>query len=163
LTRKFDSRRTVIDRGADIGFLSQYPHEREMLCACVPSGPTRGVSLNVIILGRPPRCRFNPLTGLEVQSTRIEGAVMVVSVKLSVNLTSLTIEQVIGKRKKMLNDMVPGLRGELRADLATMNGEGRDFLLGSLEASPQGLAPHPPQDPTRHPPQPPCRSARGAA
>jgi hypothetical protein len=35
--------------------------------------------------------------------------VLIVEVKLSVNLTSLTIEQVIGKRKKMLQDMVFGL------------------------------------------------------
>ena len=37
-----------------------------------------------------------------------------VEVKLSVNLTSLTIEQVIGKRKKLLQDMVPGLEAELK-------------------------------------------------
>ena len=64
--------------GADISFLSQYPFEKEIL--------------------------FNPLTGLEVRGSRVEGPVLIVEVKLSVNLTSLTIEQVIGKRKKMLQD-----------------------------------------------------------
>ena len=45
-----------------------------------------------------------------------QDAVLVVGVSLSVNLSSLTIEQVIGKRKKMLVDMLPGLRGELRVE-----------------------------------------------
>lgn len=69
----------MIDRGADISWLSQYPHEREVL--------------------------FAPLTGLEVKSTRVEGGAIVVCMSISINLASLTIEQVIGKRKKMLIDM----------------------------------------------------------
>ena len=87
----FEMTMGMVDRGADIGFLSQYPHEREIL--------------------------FAPLTGLEVRGTRIDGAVLVVEVALSINLASLTIEQVIGKRKKMLQDMVPGLEAELRLGL----------------------------------------------
>ena len=51
-------------------YVWQYPHEEEIL--------------------------FAPLTGLEVRLTRIEGSVLVVTVALSVNLASLTIEQVIG-------------------------------------------------------------------
>jgi hypothetical protein len=47
---------------------SQYPHENE--------------------------CLFAPLTGIEVQGTRIEGAVLVIEARLSVNLNALTIEQV---------------------------------------------------------------------
>ena len=58
----------MIDRGASVRWLSQYPHEEEIL--------------------------FNPLTGLEVQGTRVEGSALVVQVRLSVNLTALTIEQV---------------------------------------------------------------------
>ena len=84
-------RQGMVDRGADLSALSQYPHEKEIL--------------------------FNPLVGLEVHSTRVEGAVMIVSVGLSVNLTSLTIEQVIGRRKKVLEDMVPGLEAEVKAAL----------------------------------------------
>ena len=47
---------------------SQYPHEEE--------------------------CLFAPLTGIEVQGTRIDSAVLVIEARLSVNLNSLTIEQV---------------------------------------------------------------------
>ena len=49
-----------------------------------------------------------------MQGTRVEGAVLVVEVKLAVNLVSLTIEQVIGKRKQLLQDMAPGLEAEAR-------------------------------------------------
>ena len=46
---------------------SQYPHEEE--------------------------CLFAPLTGVEVQGTRIDGAVLIIEARLSVNLNALTIEQ----------------------------------------------------------------------
>jgi hypothetical protein len=64
----FEMQQGMIDRGADISWASQYPHECEILLA--------------------------PLTGLEVRSMRVEGSVLVVGVSLSVNLTALTIEQV---------------------------------------------------------------------
>ena len=64
----------MVDRGADLTWLSQYPHEEEIL--------------------------FAPLTGLEVQSTRVEGSVMVVEVRLSVNQSSLTIGEVIAKMRR---------------------------------------------------------------
>jgi hypothetical protein len=52
---------------ADIAFLSQYPHEREII--------------------------FTPLSSLEVRSTYIEDTVLVVEVGVSINLSSLTMEQ----------------------------------------------------------------------
>ena len=58
----------MVDRGCDLSWISQYPHERE--------------------------CLFAPLTGFEVLQTRIDGRVLVVEVRLSVNLNALTIEQV---------------------------------------------------------------------
>ena len=64
----FEIQMGMIDRGANIGRLSQYPHEAEIL--------------------------FAPLTGLEVQSTRVEGAVLFIAVRLSVNLRSLTFDEV---------------------------------------------------------------------
>ena len=64
----FEIAQGMVDRGADIGWLSQYPHEREIL--------------------------FGPLTGLEVRSTRVDGIVLVMDMAISVNLASLTIEQV---------------------------------------------------------------------
>ena len=58
----------VVDRGADIGFASQFPHEEEIL--------------------------FAPLTGIEVASTDIDGNVLIVRAKLTVNMTSPTLDQV---------------------------------------------------------------------
>ena len=87
----FEVQQGMIDRGADVSFLSMYPHEQEVL--------------------------FAPLTGLEVHSMRVEDAVLVVSVSLSINLTALTIEQVIGKRHKLLGDMAAGVCLEVRGKL----------------------------------------------
>ena len=58
----------------------QYPHERE--------------------------CLFAPLTGFELQNTRVEGGVLVAEVRLSVNLNALTIEQVVAKMKRAHLELV---------------------------------------------------------
>ena len=58
----------MCNRGACISWLSQYPHEAEVL--------------------------FAPLTGIELRRTRIEGSMIVAEMALTVNLTSPTIEQV---------------------------------------------------------------------
>merc|ERR1719210_1854547 len=75
----FEIKMGMVDRGADIQAFSQYPHEAE-IC-------------------------FAPLTGLEVQGTRVQGSLLVIEARLSINLASLTIEQVVSKRKKMVVDM----------------------------------------------------------
>ena len=76
----------MTNRGADIGWLSQYPHEREIL--------------------------MPPLTCLEVEGTRAEG-LLVVKTKLSINLTSPTIERVIGKMKGSHLDLLRILHTKL--------------------------------------------------
>ena len=57
----------MVDRGANVSWLSQYPGEKEIL--------------------------FAPLTGLEVVGRRVEKRVMVVEVRLNINLNAETIEQ----------------------------------------------------------------------
>ena len=64
----------MIDRGADLTWVSQYPHEKEIL--------------------------FSPLTGLETISSRVEGQVLIVEMRLSVNLTMPTIDEVVAKMRK---------------------------------------------------------------
>ena len=61
----------MIDRGASLSWLSQYPHEEEIL--------------------------FAPLTGVELRSARVNGSVLMVEVRTSVNLTNRTIEEVVAK------------------------------------------------------------------
>lgn len=75
----FEVQMGMVDRGGDIGWLSQYPHEKEIL--------------------------FGPLSGLEVMAVRTSGMLVVVEAKLSVNLSALTLEQVVAKRQKMVRDM----------------------------------------------------------
>jgi len=82
----------MIDRGADISWLSQYPHERETL--------------------------LPPLMGLQVRSTGVEGSTLVVQCSFSINMASLTLEQVAGKRKKLLTDMGAQMAAEVRRGLA---------------------------------------------
>ena len=78
----------MVDRGADLTWLSQYPHEQEVL--------------------------FPPLTGLEALSTEVDGNSLLVITRLSLNMASLTLEQVLSRRRKMLMDMAAGMKGELR-------------------------------------------------
>eukprot|EP00908_Phaeocystis_cordata_P020408 Transcript_3207.p1 GENE.Transcript_3207~~Transcript_3207.p1 ORF type:complete len:581 (-),score=161.38 Transcript_3207:311-2053(-) len=81
----FEIRMGMIDRGADVSLLSQFPGEKEIL--------------------------FAPLTGLEVAAEpRVEGDVIVVELRLSCNLQDMTMEQVIGKmqtgHKAMVQNMI---------------------------------------------------------
>jgi len=56
----FSMRQGMVDRGADIGWLSQYPHEMEIL--------------------------FAPLTGLEIHSISVDGSVLVPEIRLDDHL-----------------------------------------------------------------------------
>ena len=69
----FEVQMGMVDRGAELDWLSQYPAEKE-IC-------------------------FAPLTGIDVCSYRIVGEVLVASVRPSVNLNAKTIEEVMAKMK----------------------------------------------------------------
>ena len=63
---------------------------------CVP--PLLLISFAILVLQE--EVLFPPLTGIEVQNTGILGDVISVQVRLSVNLTALTIEQVVSKLQR---------------------------------------------------------------
>mmetsp|Transcript_24188 Transcript_24188/g.70892 ORF Transcript_24188/g.70892 Transcript_24188/m.70892 type:complete len:652 (-) Transcript_24188:3-1958(-) len=67
----FEIKQGIVDCGANLSWLSQYPYEREIL--------------------------FAPLTALEVVDARVEGRVYVVEIRPTVNQKAQTIEQVIAK------------------------------------------------------------------
>ena len=81
----------MVDRGADVSWLSQYPGEKEIL--------------------------FAPLTGLEVVGKRVVGEVIVVEVRLNVNLMALTIEQVIAKMQRSHIQMLDTMIDRQKQDL----------------------------------------------
>lgn len=97
----------MIARGADISSISQYPHEKEVL--------------------------FNPLTGLEVKSTRVEGSVLVISVAPSINLNALTIDQVTSKRHTLLEDLKRSMLLEVQKDEVAVDERIGDPLKKLLE------------------------------
>ena len=77
-----------VDRGANLSWLSQYPHEEEIL--------------------------FGPLSSLEVQGTHVEDGIVVIRTRLSVNLQALTLEQVVSKMQRSHGTLLESLIGELR-------------------------------------------------
>ena len=109
----------MIDRGADIKYLSQYPHEAEILfvrregiefCGLISTLTLTLTHFNLALSQAP-------LTGLEVASTHVDGALLIMRVKLSINLTALTIEQVISKRYRLLEQMCESATQDLRRAL----------------------------------------------
>ena len=103
----------MIDRGAEIAWLSQYPHEAEIL--------------------------FAPLAGLEAREMRIDSHplngkhIIVVSMRISINLTNPTIEQVVSKRRKICTDMGRGLLMEMRSALNKKGSNETDAYLRLME------------------------------
>ena len=69
-----------------------------------------------------PTCRYPheketllpPLMGLQVRGTSVDGGTLIVKTRLSINMASLTLEQVAGKRKKLLADMAVQMAAEVR-------------------------------------------------
>ena len=84
----FEMQMGMVDRGADLTWLSQYPHESEVL--------------------------LPPLTGIEALTVDVDGSMLVIHSRLSLNLASHTLEQVLSRRRKMLMDMVSGIELEMR-------------------------------------------------
>lgn len=84
----FEMRMGMVDRGADLTWLSQYPHEKEVL--------------------------LPPLTGVEALQSDVEGNMLVIMSRFSLNMSALTLEQVLSRRKKMLRDMANGIELDLR-------------------------------------------------
>ncbi len=97
----------MVDRGADVSFLSQFPAEEEIL--------------------------FAPLTGLEVVSEPVvEEGVVVVELRLSCNLHDLTLQEVISKMQRSHLGLVDLMSDELR--IANAPPAAREAL-GALRAS----------------------------
>ena len=85
----FEIRMGMIDRGADVSLLSQFPAEKEIL--------------------------FAPLTGLEVAAVpRDELGVLIIELRLSCNLQDQTLEQVVGKMQASHFALLDGMVQDLR-------------------------------------------------
>ena len=92
----------MVSRGAEMSWLSQYPHEEEVL--------------------------FSPLLGVEAQSSRIEKGVLVVQLRCTVNVTARTLEQQMSKRRRLVQEMCDNIEHELTRQLATPEWEGMAMI-----------------------------------
>ena len=90
-TTLFELQMGLVDRGAELSWLSQYPHEKEVL--------------------------LPPLSGLEAIGSSVKGKLLNINSRLSLNLAAQTLEQVLSRRRKMLMDMSIGIEFELRDTL----------------------------------------------
>ena len=66
---------------------------------------------------------FGPLTGIEVLNVRVDGSVIIIECAFSINLTALTLEQVLEKRLKFVRDLAANMFLEVRAELAGTGAE----------------------------------------
>ena len=80
----------MTDRGCDMEWISQYPHEKEIL--------------------------LPPLVGFQAVNTRVERKTLVVELRPSLNLNSPTLEKVIGKMKASYVQLLDIIKGSLLAD-----------------------------------------------
>ena len=106
----FEARMGMTDRGAIISWLSQFAHEQEVL--------------------------YPPLTALEVTDTRVEGGTLVVASKLSLNMASLTLAQLVSRRRTIVSNMSEQMQIQARFKLEESGGDWSEVraLKGGEEA-----------------------------
>ena len=91
----------------------------------MPCHPLQGCERGGLAWCRPPTYRypherevlFGPLLGQQPLVSRIEGGTLVVETRMSLNMMSLTLEQVLNKRHRLLKEMGAGMASEVRAAL----------------------------------------------
>ena len=95
----------------------RYPHEREIL--------------------------FAPLAGMEVQSIAVDNTVLAVDVRLSINLAAATMEQVVGRRRKLVQNMGENMAVEVRQALGGSGFEqvGFEMLEATIDRTALARAP----------------------
>ena len=93
----FRMRMGMVNRGAYLGWLSQYPGEREIL--------------------------LPPLTGLEMQSfTKLRDGTLLYTMDLNINLQSKTIEEVLAVRKKQCVELAGVVQRSLEREYDELGG-----------------------------------------
>lgn len=80
----------LVDRGAELHEISQYPHEREIL--------------------------FPPLTGMQMLGSCVEGKTLVLHLRLSVNFLAPTLDELVSRRRKLVADSCDNALDELDAE-----------------------------------------------
>lgn len=95
-------------RGVDVAWLSQYPHEAEIV--------------------------FGPFAGVEVSGARVLFSVPLAEMRLQLDLRGLTVEHLASRRRRILRDLVACYIDEV---MRTYSAEGAPQLLDKLGLSVQ--------------------------
>lgn len=112
----FEARPGLGERGAELAWLSQYPHEEEVL--------------------------FPPATGFEIIKSGTVGTTLVVEARLSVHFKTETLEEVLGRRSKIVEDLASNTVSEILAKSDPFcPGPAAAFAKAALECGP--LLPEP--------------------
>jgi hypothetical protein len=84
----FEIQMGMVDRGAEVKWLSQYPFEEEII--------------------------FPPLSAIEVQAIHVHGSVLAVEVRLSVNMMILTVSEILSKLQRSHLQLLDLIVSDLR-------------------------------------------------
>jgi hypothetical protein len=96
----------MVDRGAQLDWLSQYPEEKEIL--------------------------LPPLTGMEVQAAEVTpDQVRTLTMRLNINLRSTTLEQLEAARQKELGELV-SMADKVRRHALAVASEPAERRLGAV-------------------------------
>ena len=129
----------MVNRGAFLGWLSQFPNEREIL---IPVRPPL-LSAVACVLACASSLSLSaaapqPLTGLEVQDfERLKDGTLVYTMGVNINLQSMTIEEVLAVRKKQCRELAAVVGRSLkreRDEASAREGLGKQIARQSMEA-----------------------------
>lgn len=84
----FEADMGMVARGASLEWLSQYTHEKEVL--------------------------LPPLVGWETFKTRVEGPLLIVTLRMTLNQKARTIDEMLQRRKVLVDDMGSNMLLELQ-------------------------------------------------
>lgn len=115
----FEAEMGLIDRGASMSEISQYPFEAEIV--------------------------FPPLLGIEVKGNTARGGLLLMDIRLSLNLMSETVEQVLRRRYKTICDTCDSMVFELLQDSQQHHpnapGPASELARVALECGPRSCEP----------------------
>lgn len=108
----FEGAMGIVDRGADLGWISQYPEQCEIT--------------------------FPALTAIENAGARVEGGVLIMQVHIRTNMSSPIIDSYIARKKNVVSELVRVFKNDIRAALGKDCAAGEALFQEKLDTFPIG-------------------------